>query len=96
MRRATSPLIALAILTALAAPGALAGEGALAADAGDEAAPAASKTCLVAEVNPVTGHTLCINPLGAPVEALPPSSELPCQPQRHAAGAWTYEPNCKS
>lgn len=34
---------------------------------GDRAAPA----CKTAEVNPVTGHVMCIDPLGAAVEAPP-------------------------
>jgi hypothetical protein len=59
-------------------------------------APAGSKppACLQAEVNPVTGHTLCINPLGAPVEAPPPSAKQPCAPTAHGAEAWSHRPNC--
>ena len=38
-----------------------------------------ASTCQAAEVNPVTGHTECIKPLGAPVEALPPSEVPPVQ-----------------
>ncbi len=52
--------------------------------------------CLQAEVNPVTGHALCINPLGAPVEAPPPSGMLPCASGPHTIEVWSYQPNCKS
>ncbi len=62
------------------------------APAGAAAAPPA---CRQAEVNPVTGHTLCINPLGAPV-APPPSSVLPpCAPNKHGTETWSYQPNCE-
>jgi len=53
-------------------------------------------TCKVAEVNPVTGNTECIEPLGAPVEAPPPSEAAPCQANSHSDGSWSYQPNCKS
>ena len=43
---------------------------------------ATSAKCLVAEVNPVTGHPVCINPRGASVEAPPPLSQ-PCKPRAH-------------
>jgi hypothetical protein len=68
------------------------------ASAAETSAPADSKppACLQAEVNPVTGHTLCINPLGAPVEAPPPSAKQPCAPNAHGAEAWSYRPNCAS
>jgi hypothetical protein len=52
--------------------------------------------CLQAEVNPVTGHALCINPLGPPVEAPPPSGMVPCAPGPHTTEVWSYQPNCKS
>jgi hypothetical protein len=32
----------------------------------------AASTCQLAEINPVTGHTECIKPLGTAVEAPPP------------------------
>lgn len=54
---------------------------------------AAQPKCLKAEVNPVTGHVLCIDPLGAPVEPLPPEAALPCKPEE-ARGQWSYGPNC--
>ena len=48
--------------------------------------------CLVAEVNPVTGHAVCINPRGAPVEPPPVSALKPCKPRAHDEGGWTvYE-----
>ena len=46
------------------------------------AAPAeqpAKPACITAEVNPVTGHVLCIEPLGAAVEPPPPEAALPCK-----------------
>lgn len=52
--------------------------------------------CLKAEVNPVTGHVLCIDPLGAPVEAPPPSAAAPCKENPRAEGDWTYSPNCRA
>jgi hypothetical protein len=53
---------------------------------------ATSAKCLVAEVNPVTGHPVCINPRGAPVEAPPLSSLHPCKPRPHDNEPWTvYE-----
>lgn len=59
------------------------------------AGAAAQPACRQAEVNPVTGHTLCINPLGAPV-APPPSSVLPpCAPNKHGTETWSYQPNCE-
>ena len=50
--------------------------------------------CRTAEVNPVTGHVLCIDPLGAKVEAPPSDALSPCQPLKHD-GDFTYAPNCK-
>jgi hypothetical protein len=49
--------------------------------------------CLKAEVNPVTGQVLCIDPLGAPVEPLPPEAALPCKPEQQR-GQWSWAPNC--
>jgi hypothetical protein len=49
------------------------------AAAAETTAPKAEPKCLTAEINPVTGHVLCLNPLGAPVEA-PPDAKLPCKP----------------
>jgi hypothetical protein len=60
---------------------------------------ASPPACRTAEINPVTGYTFCIDPLGAPVEA-PPDAWIPsCEdeaPQKEtgAAGPWTYAPNC--
>jgi len=57
---------------------------------------ATTPKCLKAEVNPVTGHVLCIDPLGAPVEAPPPSASAPCKENPRAEGDWTYKPNCQA
>jgi hypothetical protein len=65
------------------------------ADESTASAAAAPPACWQAEVNPVTGHTLCINPLGAPV-APPQSSALPpCAPNTHGTKIWSYQPNCE-
>ena len=74
-------LLAAIVLLAMAGPGIAAGQA-------DPAAP----QCRVAEVNPVTGHVLCIQPLGAKVEAPPASENNPCAPKHE--GDWTYAPNC--
>ena len=60
----------------------LAGGVATAAPAEQPEAP----KCLKAEVNPVTGHVLCIDPLGAAVEPRPPEAALTLelQPELHA------------
>ena len=95
MRNVTRQVLTgLAFAASLAAMAALA--GAMAASEGDPASTAAP-TCRKVEVNPVTGHVLCIDPIGAPVEAPPASTELPCGPNANKAdGAWTWGPHCKS
>jgi hypothetical protein len=62
-----------------------------AASAADNAQPAAK--CLKAEINPVTGHLLCLDPLGAPVEPPPDDAKLPCKTE-DARGQWSYAPSC--
>ncbi len=60
------------------------------------AAPAeqpAKPSCITAEVNPVTGHVLCIEPLGAAVEP-PPEAALPCKRPEDVRGQWSYSPSC--
>jgi len=95
MWKARSEILTGLVLAAnVAAIVAVAGDRVLAANTGGDPAPTAAQTCLKAEVNPVTGHVLCINPLGAPVEA-PAPAEL-CQPHAHAAEAWSYGPKCSS
>jgi hypothetical protein len=48
--------------------------------------------CKTAEINPVTGHVSCIDPLGAAVEAAPESIKPKCAEQ--SRGQWTFAPNC--
>ncbi|MEO8421873.1 MAG: hypothetical protein ABI457_11830 [Hyphomicrobium sp.] len=56
----------------------------------EKSAPPAK--CLVAEVNPVTGHAVCINPRGAPVESPPAAALHPCKPRAQDKDDWTvYE-----
>ena len=78
---------------ALAAAILFAGGQALAESACDPAS--AAPKCLKAEVNPVTGHALCIDPIGAPVDP-PPAAELPpCKPGARTDEAWSYGPKCR-
>jgi hypothetical protein len=54
---------------------------------------AAQAKCLKAEINPVTGHALCIDPPGATVEPPPPEAKAACKPEQ-SRGQWTWAPNC--
>jgi len=76
-------MLGVAAIVALAGPAFAAGE----------AEPAAPE-CRKAEVNPVTGHVLCVEPLGASVEAPPSDAMSPCEPLKDT-GDFTYAPNCK-
>ena len=42
----------------------------------------------------MTGHVLCIEPLGAAVEPPPPEVALPCKRPEDVRGQWSYSPNC--
>jgi hypothetical protein len=57
-----------------------------------EQAPAPK--CKTAEINPVTGHVFCIDPVGAAVEA-PPSDIAPDCKADESRGQWTWAPTCK-
>ena len=50
--------------------------GAAAAETEEEAP---QPKCRKAEINPITGHVLCIDPLGAPVEPPPGGGQTPLQ-----------------
>ena len=89
---ARAVLIGLAVASGLAATAAIA--GALAASEGDLASSAAP-TCRKAEVNPVTGHVLCLDPIGAPVDPPPSAADVPCKPDARTQEAWSYGPKCK-
>ena len=64
-----------------------------AAAVAENSEPAPPPKCLKAEINPVTGHVLCIDPLGAPVEPLPLEAASPCKPE-DVRGQWSYGPAC--
>jgi len=64
-----------------------------AAAAAENSEPAAQPKCLKAEINPVTGHVLCIDPLGAAVEPLAPEAAPNCKPE-DVRGQWSYGPAC--
>jgi hypothetical protein len=66
---------------------------AAAAAAGETGAQAPQAKCRKAEINPVTGHILCIDPLGAPVEPPPAAAKPGCKPEE-ARGQWSYGPGC--
>jgi hypothetical protein len=55
----------------------------------EETKPAPGPKCLKAEINPVTGHILCIDPLGAPVEPPPERGRFPASLSRHVANGPT-------
>ncbi len=65
------------------------------ADASAGAEIAVAPKCLKAEVNPVTGHVLCIDPLGAAVEPPPPEAALPCKKPEEVRGQWSYSPTAR-
>jgi len=65
------------------------GVGIMDAPAADEGAPA----CKTAEVNPVTGHVFCIDPLGAEVAPPPDSMKPKCEEE--SRGQWSWGPNCE-
>lgn len=62
------------------------------AHAEESADDAQTPACKTAEVNPVTGHVFCIDPLGAEVEPPPASAKPPCE--EASRGQWTWAPNC--
>lgn len=66
-----------------------AGANVVDAHAADETAPA----CKTAEVNPVTGHVFCIDPLGAEVAPPPDSMKPKCEEE--SRGQWSWAPNCE-
>ncbi len=83
MRLARCLVASAAILVSLA--------GVTTAAGGAEEAP--PPKCRKAEIGPVTGHVLCIDPLGAPVEAPPEEAKPRCKPE-DARGQWSYGPAC--
>jgi hypothetical protein len=53
-------------------------------------APTPPVKCRVAEINPVTNHAHCIDPLGAPLGA---QADKPCAGM-HQTGQWTMGNGC--
>ncbi len=80
------------VLTSLVIAIGLAG-GAAGAAAAEPAGQAEAAKCRTAEVNPVTGHVMCIDPLGAAVEPAPAELAPPCKAE-DSRGQWTWAPNC--
>jgi hypothetical protein len=78
----------LRVMTTMLLGACLAGPAA----AAETAAPAPQAKCVTAEINPVTGHVFCIDPLGAPVEAPPEEAKQSCK--QDSRGQWTWAPNC--
>ena len=65
---------------------------AAAGHAAETPAPAAQAKCQRAEINPVTGHVFCFEPLGAEVETPPEEAKQSCN--QDSRGQWTWAPNC--
>ncbi len=88
MKNVRRTLLAIGILLSLPVAG----------QCGDSPTPAEKPAaappvkCLEAAVNPVTGHAVCVNPRGAPVDPPPVSALKPCKPRAHDKDGWTtYE-----
>ncbi|ODA67206.1 hypothetical protein A7A08_01953 [Methyloligella halotolerans] len=59
---------------------------------GDPAKP----KCEIAEVNPVTGHAICIKPIGAPVEKPPEVDDAgDCLPGDESTADWSWSSKCR-
>ena len=86
---ALAPMLTAAAEDRAAPPQATQDQGAAAEG---QSAPA---KCLEAEVNPVTGHVLCVKPRGAPVDP-PDLADEPCQKHADSNGAWALETHCKT
>ena len=82
-------ILGLAFWALAASPQGLSSAAAVEADAAGTQAK-----CLKAEVNPVTGHVLCVEPLGAPVGPAPSAAENPCRENPRAEGDWSFTPTC--
>jgi hypothetical protein len=65
---------------------------AAAGHAAETTAPAPQAKCQKAEINPVTGHVFCFEPLGAPVQAPPGEAKQTCE--QDSRGQWVWAPNC--
>lgn len=84
MRRVAIMAMAGAVCATLAfAPGAMA-----------EDAKTAEQVCRKAEINPVTGHVVCLEPRGATVPP-PPEDIAPSCDETESRGQWTWSPNCR-
>ncbi|XSG80966.1 MAG: hypothetical protein ACPW61_07605 [Methyloligella sp. ZOD6] len=66
------------------------------ARAEEKAADSAKPKCEIAEVNPVTGHVMCIKPIGAPVEKPPEMDDsADCQPGDESTQDWSWSSKCR-
>lgn len=88
-RARVTTLAALLFGIILAAGANVTGVGIMDAHAANDVAPA----CKTAEVNPVTGHVFCIDPLGAEVAPPPDSMKPKCEEE--SRGQWSWAPNCE-
>lgn len=61
--------------------------------AAGETSTGGKPACRKAEVNPVTGNVLCIDPLGA--EVAPAPAAEPCKTAAQGDAEWTFRPSCK-
>lgn len=51
-----------------------------------------AQKCRVVEINPVTNHPMCVDPLGAPLDPLPAGK--PCH-VKTASDSWTMSNKCE-
>jgi hypothetical protein len=60
------------------------------------AAAAAAPKCKVAEVNPVTGNAVCVDPIGAPVPDPPADLVDPCNSSHRFDPDFSFGPTCRT
>jgi hypothetical protein len=52
--------------------------------------------CLAVEVNPVTNHAECVDPIGAPIETQPTCQVKTSSGSWTTSGSWTMSNRCKT